>query len=157
MEVPVTKYFRLSPGAQVRLRYGFVIECTSFEKDINGNVTKIFCDYLPDTKSGTPGADAIKVKGNIHWLSCKYAVNAKVNLYDRLFKEAHPGENNNYLDDLNPNSLTEKEIKIEENLKTILPGDQYQFERHGYFIADDLSKPEDIILNRTTTLRDNWQ
>ena len=109
------------------------------------------------TKSGTPGADAIKVKGNIHWLSCKYAVNAKVNLYDRLFKEAHPGENNNYLDDLNPNSLTSKEIKIEENLKTISPGDQYQFERHGYFIADDLSKPEDIILNRTTTLRDNWQ
>ena len=157
MEVPVTKYFRLSPGAQVRLRYGFVIECTGFEKDVNGNVTKIFCDYLPDTKSGTPGADAIKVKGNIHWLSCKYAVNAKVNLYDRLFKEAHPGENNNYLDDLNPNSLTSKEIKIEENLKTISPGDQYQFERHGYFIADDLSKPEDIILNRTTTLRDNWQ
>jgi len=66
---------------------------------------------------GHPGADAIKVKGNIHWLSCKYAVNAKVNLYDRLFKEAHPGENNNYLDDLNPNSLTSKEIKIEENLK----------------------------------------
>jgi glutaminyl-tRNA synthetase len=157
MEVPVAKYFRLSPGAQVRLRYGFVIECTGFEKDVNGNITKIFCDYLPDTKSGTPGADAIKVKGNIHWLSCKYAVNAKVNLYDRLFKEAHPGENNNYLDDLNPNSLTSKEIKIEENLKTIIPGDQYQFERHGYFIADDLSKPEDIILNRTTTLRDNWQ
>ena len=120
MEVPVAKYFRLSPGAQVRLRYGFVIECTGFEKDVNGNVTKIFCDYLPDTKSGTPGADAIKVKGNIHWLSCKYAVNAKVNLYDRLFKEAHPGENNNYLDDLNPNSLTSKEIKIEENLKTII-------------------------------------
>ena len=157
MEVPVAKYFRLSPGAQVRLRYGFVIECTGFEKDVNSNITKIFCDYLPDTKSGTPGADTIKVKGNIHWLSCKYAVNAKVNLYDRLFKEAHPGENNNYLDDLNPNSLTTKEIKIEENLKTIIPGDQYQFERHGYFIADDLSKPEDIILNRTTTLRDNWQ
>ena len=157
MEVPVAKYFRLSPGAQVRLRYGFVIKCTGFEKGVNGNVTKIFCDYLPDTKSGTPGADAIKVKGNIHWLSCKYAVNAKVNLYDRLFKEAHPGENNNYLDDLNPNSLTSKEIKIEENLKKISPGDQYQFERHGYFIADDLSTPEDIILNRTTTLRDNWQ
>jgi glutaminyl-tRNA synthetase len=157
MEVPVAKYFRLSPGAQVRLRYGFVIECTGFEKDVNSNVTKIFCDYLPDTKSGTPGADAIKIKGNIHWLSCKYAVNAKVNLYDRLFKKAHPGETNNYLDDLNPNSLTTKEIKIEENLKTIIPGDQYQFERHGYFIADDLSKPEDIILNRTTTLRDNWQ
>ena len=157
MEVPVDKYFRLSPGAQVRLRYGFVIECTGFEKDIDGNITNIFCDYLPDTKSGTPGADAIKVKGNIHWLSCKYAVTATVNLYDRLFKEAHPGENNNYLDDLNPDSLTTREIKIEENLKTIVPGDQYQFERHGYFIADDLSKPDDIILNRTTTLRDNWQ
>jgi glutaminyl-tRNA synthetase len=157
MEVPVDKYFRLSPGAQVRLRYGFVIECTGFEKDIDGNITNIFCDYLPDTKSGTPGADAIKVKGNIHWLSCKYAVTATVNLYDRLFKEAHPGENNNYLDDLNPDSLTTREIKIEENLKTIVPGDQYQFERHGYFIADNLSKPDDIILNRTTTLRDNWQ
>ena len=157
MEVPVDKYFRLSPGAQVRLRYGFVIECTGFEKDIDGNITNIFCDYLTDTKSGTPGADAIKVKGNIHWLSCKYAVTATVNLYDRLFKEAHPGENNNYLDDLNPDSLTTREIKIEENLKTIVPGDQYQFERHGYFIADNLSKPDDIILNRTTTLRDNWQ
>ena len=157
MEIPVDKYFRLSPGAQVRLRYGFVIECTNFEKDIDGNITNIFCDYLPDTKSGTPGADAIKVKGNIHWLSCKYAVTATVNLYDRLFKEAHPGENNNYLDDLNPDSLTTREIKIEENLKTTVPGDQYQFERHGYFIADNLSKPDDIILNRTTTLRDNWQ
>jgi len=157
MEVPVDKYFRLSPGAQVRLRYGFVIECTGFEKDSDGKILKIFCDYLPDTKSGTPGADAIKVKGNIHWLSCKYALTAKVNLYDRLFKEAHPGENNNYLDDLNPDSLTIKEIKIEENLKDIKPGDQYQFERHGYFIADNLSVPQNIILNRTTTLRDNWQ
>ena len=134
-----------------------MIECTSFEKDLDGNIIKIFCDYLPDTKSGTPGADAIKVKGNIHWLSCKYALTAKVNLYDRLFKEAHPGEKNNYIDDLNPESLTIKEIKIEENLKDILPGDQYQFERHGYFIADKFSKSEEIILNRTTTLRDNWQ
>jgi len=157
MEEPVAKYFRLSPGAQVRLRYGYVIKCTDFEKDANGKIIKIFCDYLPDTKSGTPGADAIKVKGNIHWLSCKYAVTAKVNLYDRLFKEAHPGDNNNYIDDLNPNSLTTKEIKIEENLSKILPGDQYQFERHGYFIADNLSKPDDIIINRTTTLRDSWQ
>lgn len=157
MEEPVAKYFRLSPGAQVRLRYGYVIKCTDFEKDANGKIIKIFCDYLPDTKSGTPGADAIKVKGNIHWLSCKYAVTAKVNLYDRLFKETHPGDNNNYIDDLNPNSLTTKEIKIEENLSKILPGDQYQFERHGYFIADNLSKPDDIIINRTTTLRDSWQ
>jgi len=157
MEEPVAKYFRLSPGAQVRLRYGYVIKCTDFEKDANGKIIKIFCDYLPDTKSGTPGADAIKVKGNIHWLSCKYAVTAKVNLYDRLFKEAHPGDNNNYIDDLNPNSLTTKEIKIEENLSKILPGDQYQFERHGYFIADNLSKPDDIVINRTTTLRDSWQ
>ena len=157
MEEPVAKYFRLSPGAQVRLRYGYVIKCTDFEKDANGKIIKIFCDYLPDTKSGTPGADSIKVKGNIHWLSCKYAVTAKVNLYDRLFKETHPGDNNNYIDDLNPNSLTTKEIKIEENLSKILPGDQYQFERHGYFIADNLSKPDDIIINRTTTLRDSWQ
>ena len=158
MEKPSEKYFRLSPGNKVRLRYGYVVICTGFDKDSSGNVTSVFCDYLPDTKSGTPGSDLIKVKGNIHWLSIKYAIDATINLYDRLFKKEHPGTStNNYLDDLNENSMQKIVAKLEENCEIIKAGDQFQFERHGYFIADLNSKKYDIQINRTVTLRDNWQ
>ncbi|MDC0182663.1 glutamine--tRNA ligase/YqeY domain fusion protein [Nitrosomonadales bacterium] len=158
MEEPEKKFFRLFPGNQVRLRYGYVVTCIGCEKDKNGNIIKVLCDYIPDTKSGTPGADSIKVKGNIHWLSTKYALNAEVFLYDRLFISEQPGsKSNNYLDDINPNSIKVSKIKLEENLIDINPGDQYQFERHGYFICDQESKKSHIKINRTVTLRDTWK
>tara|TARA_B110000037_G_scaffold219587_1_gene285076 strand:+ start:368 stop:2128 length:1761 start_codon:yes stop_codon:yes gene_type:complete len=158
MEEPEKNYFRLSPGNQVRLRYGYVVTCIGCEKDKDGNIIKVFCEYLPDTKSGTPGSDLVKVKGNIHWVSTKYALNAEVSLYDRLFKSEHPGlKSENYLDDINPESIKKINIKLEENLTSIKPSDQYQFERHGYFICDQDSTSNNLKINRTVTLRDNWK
>jgi len=159
MEVPSKGYFRLFPDNTVRLRYGYVIKCTGFEKDADGNVTVVHCDYLPDTKSGTPGADSIKVKGNIHWVSASHAYAAEVRLYDRLFKEAHPGSGDrNYLDDINPNSLTVITAQLEPALKEAKPEDTFQFERHGYFVADKKDSVEGKpVFNRTVTLRDAWQ
>ena len=154
---PIEKYFRLYPGNQVRLRYGYVVTCTGFDEDDQGNVITVYCEYLPDTKSGTPGANSIKVKGNIHWLSIKHSIDAGLNEYDRLFMEEHPGtKTDNYLDDLNPNSLKTSQIKLEENCLSVSPGDQFQFERHGYFICDS-NQNSNITFNRTTTLRDTWQ
>jgi len=157
MAKPIEKYFRLYPGNQVRLRYGYIVTCTGFDKDDKGNVTTVYCDYLPDTKSGTPGANSIKVKGNIHWLSTAHSIDATVNQYDRLFKEEHPGsKTGNYLDDLNLDSLTTSQIRLEESCLSVTKGDQFQFERHGYFICDS-NQNSIITFNRTTTLRDNWQ
>ena len=154
---PIEKYFRLYPGNQVRLRYGYVVTCTGFDEDDQGNVITVYCDYLPDTKSGTPGANSIKVKGNIHWLSIKHSIDAGLNEYDRLFMEEHPGtKTDNYLDDLNPNSLKTSQIKLEESCLSVSSNDQFQFERHGYFICDS-NKNSIITFNRTTTLRDTWQ
>jgi glutaminyl-tRNA synthetase len=158
MEEPEKKYFRLFPGNQVRLRYGYVVTCTGCEKDKDGNIIKVLCEYLPDTKSGTPGSDSVKVKGNIHWVSTKYAIDAEVFLYDRLFKSEHPGvKSENYLDDINPESVKKIKIKLEESLVNIKPSDQYQFERHGYFICDPESTAENLKINRTVTLRDTWK
>ena len=167
MEEPIKGYFRLFPGNMVRLRYGYVVKCTSCEKDADGNVTVVHCEYLPDTKSGTPGADSVKVKGNIHWASAAHAYEAEVRLYDRLFKEAHPGarrpgdpENmeRDYLDDLNQDSLKVIHAQLEPSLKEAKPEDRFQFERHGYFVADKKdSVPGKPVFNRTVTLRDAWQ
>ena len=159
MEVPSKGFFRLVPDGLVRLRYGYVVKCTGFEKDTAGNVTVVHCEYLPDTKSGTPGADAIKVKGNIHWVSAAHAYEAEVRLYDRLFKEAHPGSGDrDYLDDINPSSVQTITAQLELSLKDAKPEDRFQFERHGYFVADRkdsvAGKP---VFNRTVTLRDAWQ
>ena len=163
MEVPSKGFFRLMPDGLVRLRYGYVVKCTGFEKDAAGNITVVHCDYLPDTKSGTPGADAIKVKGNIHWVSVAHAYEAEVRLYDRLFKEAHPGSgagagDTDYIKDLNPNSVKTITAQLEPSLKDAKPEDRFQFERHGYFVADRkdsvAGKP---VFNRTVTLRDAWQ
>lgn len=158
MEVPSKGYFRLFPDGLVRLRYGYVVKCTSFEKDADGNVTTVHCEYLPDTKSGTPGADSIKVKGNIHWVSAAHAYAAEVRLYDRLFKEAHPGSGDrDYLDDLNPNSVQTITAQLELALKDAKPEERFQFERHGYFVADSKdSQPGKPVFNRTVTLRDSW-
>jgi glutaminyl-tRNA synthetase len=159
MEVPSKGFFRLVPDGMVRLRYGYVVKCTDFEKDAAGNVTVVHCEYLPDTKSGTAGADAIKVKGNIHWVSTNHAYEAEIRMYDRLFKEAHPGEGDrDFLDDINPNSAYTITAQLELALKDAKPSDTFQFERHGYFVADRkdsiAGKP---VFNRTVTLRDAWQ
>ena len=162
-ENPPKGFFRLMPEGMVRLRYGYVVKCIGFEKDATGKVTIVICEYLPDTKSGTAGADAIKVKGNIHWVSAQHAYAAEVRLYDRLFKEAHPGSgagtsDTDYINDLNPNSVTTITAQLEPSLKDAKPEDRFQFERHGYFVADRkdsmAGKP---VFNRTVTLRDAWQ
>jgi len=159
MEEPSKGYFRLYPGNKVRLRYGYVVECTGCEKDTAGNVTVIHCQYLPDTKSGTPGSDAIKVKGNIHWVSAPHAYSAEIRLYDRLFKAAHPGAGDrNYLDDINPDSVKVITAQLEMSLRDAKPDECFQFERHGYFVADRKdSLPGKPVFNRTVTLRDAWQ
>jgi len=159
MEVPAPKYFRLFPGNMVRLRYGYVVKCTSFEKDADAQVTVVHCEYLPETKSGTDGANSVKVKGNIHWVSADHAYAAEVRLYDRLFKEAHPGSGDrDFLEDINPHSVTTITAQLEAALQTVKPSDTFQFERHGYFVADRkdsvAGKP---VFNRTVTLRDAWQ
>jgi glutaminyl-tRNA synthetase len=159
MEVPSKGFFRLVPDGLVRLRYGYVVRCTSCEKDADGNVAVVHCEYLPDTKSGTPGSDSVKVKGNIHWVSAQHAYECEVRLYDRLFKEAHPGEGDrDFLTDINPNSVTVITAQLEPSLKDAKPEDSFQFERHGYFVADKkdsvAGKP---VFNRTVTLKDAWQ
>lgn len=159
MEEPVKGYFRLFPGNMVRLRYGYVVECTSCEKDADGNVTVVHCNYLPDTKSGTDGANSVKVKGNIHWVSANHAYAAEIRLYDRLFKEAYPGEGDkDFLEDINPDSVQTITAQLEASLQDAKPEDIFQFERHGYFVADRkdsvAGKP---VFNRTVTLRDAWQ
>lgn len=159
MEEPIKKYFRLFPGNMVRLRYGYVVECTGFEKDADGKVSVVHCNYLPDTKSGTDGANNVKVKGNIHWVSADHAYEAQVRLYDRLFKTAHPGAGErDFLEDLNPDSVSTITAQLEVNLQRVNPGDAFQFERHGYFVADIVDSVEGKpVFNRAVTLRDAWQ
>jgi glutaminyl-tRNA synthetase len=156
-ENPPKGYYRLFPGNKVRLRYGYVVECTGCDKDADGIVTAVHCTYLPDTKSGTPGADSVKVKGNIHWVSAIHAYQAEVRLYDRLFASPHPGRDHDYLQDLNPNSKSMITAQLEPALKEAKPEDRFQFERHGYFVADitdsAAGKP---VFNRTVTLKDSW-
>ena len=159
MEVPVEKYFRLFPGNMVRLRYGYVIECTGCEKDVDGNVTVVHCNYLPDTKSGTDGSNSVKVKGNIHWISANHAYEADIRMYDRLFKTQYPGSSGrDFLDDINQDSIHTITAQLEASLQDVSAGDTFQFERHGYFVADRVDsvkgKP---VFNRTVTLRDAWQ
>ena len=159
MEEPSKGYFRLFPGNMVRLRYGYVVKCTGFEIDAVSNATVVHCEYLPDTKSGTDGADSVKVKGNIHWVSAAHSYAAEVRLYDRLFKEAHPGAGDrNYIDDLNPDSVKTVTAQLELALKNAQPEERFQFERHGYFVADGKdSKAGAPVFNRTVTLRDSWK
>jgi len=156
MEVPSKGYFRLYPGNPVRLKYGFVVRCTGYSKDEKtGLVSEVHCDYLPETKSGTPGAEAVKVKGTIHWLSAAHAFEAEVRLYDRLFKEPNPGKRTgNYLDDLNPGAKKLVRAFLESSLRQAEASSGFQFERHGYFVVDRLDGG--FAFNRTVTLRDSW-
>ena len=158
MENPSKGYFRLSPGAEVRLRYAYIVKCTAIIKNAQGQIEAIHCTYDPDTKSGTPGADARKVKGNIHWLSSKYARSTEVRLYDRLFTQPHPdaGEQD-FKTYLNPNSKRIVTAYLEPSLFEAQPEQVFQFERHGYFVADRVdTSPGKPVFNRAVTLRDAW-
>ncbi len=165
MEEPPKKYFRLFPGNKVRLRYGYVVECTGCEKDADGNVTVVHCNYIPDTKSGTPGSGTVKVKGNLHWVSVQHAYEAEVRMYDRLFKAPHPGSGKNedgsdrdFLDDINPDSIQTITAQLEAGLQDVAAGETFQFERHGYFVADRVeSEKGKPVFNCVVTLRDNWR
>jgi glutaminyl-tRNA synthetase len=158
MEAPSKGYFRLFPGNTVRLRYGFVVKCTGCDKDAAGVVMAVHCEYMADSKSGTPGADSYKVKGNIHWVSARHACAAEVRLYDRLFTVESPGEGGvDFIADLNPNSKVVVTAQLEATLKDAAAEDRFQFERHGYFVADRRdSKPGKPVFNRAVTLKDSW-
>ncbi|HET7062199.1 MAG TPA: glutamine--tRNA ligase/YqeY domain fusion protein [Nitrosospira sp.] len=158
METPSKGYFRLSPGREVRLRYAYIIQCTDMVKNSNGEIVEIRCTYDPDTKSGTPGADKRKVKGNIQWLSAACARPAEVRLYDRLFTDAYPGAGGtDYLSFLNPDSRKTITALVEPSLGSVQPEERFQFERHGYFVADRRDTvPGNLIFNRAVTLRDSW-
>jgi glutaminyl-tRNA synthetase len=156
-EAPPKGYFRLFAGNPVRLRYGFVVTCTGCDKAPDGTITAVHCDYLPDTKSGTPGADSVKVKGNIHWVSAAHSYAAEVRLYDRLFAVAQPGGSGDFLADLNPASVHTITGQLEPLLRDTQPEACVQFERHGYFVADRYdSQPGKPVFNRTVTLKDSW-
>ncbi len=157
-EHPPKGYFRLYPGNEVRLRYAFVVKCERLEKDAAGNILAVHCSYDPDTKSGTPGADKKKVKGNIHWVSARHAFSSGVRLYDRLFRVPQPGAGQrDFLLDLNPDSKRIATARLEPALREAQPEQRFQFERHGYFVADlKDSRPGKPVFNRTVTLRDSW-
>ena len=160
MEDPPKKFFRLGPGREVRLRYGFFITCTDVIKDEQGNITELRCTYDPETRGGQ-APDGRKVRGTIHWVSAKHAVNAEVRLYDHLFQTQDPSnveEGQSYLENLNPNSLEVlTQCKLEPSLKDALPGERFQFERLGYFCVDAKESATDqLVFNRSVTLRDTW-
>jgi len=156
-EDPPKKYFRLFPGNTVRLKYGYVVTCTGYVKDEQGNVTEVHAEYLPDTKSGTPGADSVKVKGNITWVSAAHAIPAEIRLYDRLFSDPHPDAGDkDYLDHINPDSIQIVTGWLEPGTQAD-PDTRWQFERLGYFVADrEVSSRDKPVINRTATLKDTW-
>ena len=169
MEVPSKGFFRLTPpradaagvmqpGSKARLKYGVVVECTGFEKDAHGAVTAVLATIVPDTKSGTPGSDAVKVKGVITWVSVTTGAAVQVRLYDRLFSEAQPESGGrDFLTVLNPNSKKNVTAYAEPSLLQASAEAHFQFERHGYFVADRVEHAAgNLVFNRTATLKDVW-
>ena len=157
-ETPPKGFFRLFPGNKVRLKYGYVIECTGAKKDAKGQVTEVLAQLIPDTKSGTPGSDSVKVKGVITWVSHADAASAEVRLYDRLFTEANPDAGGkDFLASLNPDSLKVITAYVEPSLLSSKPDAKFQFERHGYFVADRTDHASGkLVFNRCTGLKDTW-
>jgi len=155
-EDPPKKFFRLSVGKSVRLRYGFVINCTSIEKDKNGNITTIYCDYIPGTLNGV-NPEGQKIKGIVHWVSASENVKLQVNLIDRLFNIAEPNREDDFLNALNPRSLIEMKNAIGETNLIKFVSQTVQFERLGYFTVENETIGSDrLVYNRTITLRDSW-
>lgn len=156
MEVPVKKWFRLAPGATVRLKSAYIIKCNSFRKDADGNVSEVHASYIPESRSGHDGT-GLKVKGTIHWVDANNADKAEVRLYDRLFTIEDPGSEENYLNFVNPDSLKIETAFIEKGLGGAQPGTHYQFIRHGYFSVDKDSADTAMVFNRTATLKDSFK
>jgi glutaminyl-tRNA synthetase len=159
MESPPKKFYRLAPGREVRLRYAYFITCTDVTKDANGNITELHCTYDPATRGGD-APDGRKVKSTLHWLSAPHAIKAEVRLYDNLFKNENPDDAPEDLDfksNLNPDSLQIlTDCRVEPSLAVPEPLSRYQFERLGYFCTDPDSSRDNLIFNRTVTLRDTW-
>ncbi len=158
MEDPPRKFFRLAPDREVRLRYAYIIKCVSVDKDENGVIKTIHCTYDPETKSGT-GTVQRKVKGTIHWVSAKHALNAEMRLYDRLFMTEDPNkteEGKDFTSNINPESLEIVSGKIEPFVRDAKAEDKFQFERTGYFCVDSDSNDEKLVFNRTVPLRNRW-
>ena len=161
MENPPKKFFRMSPGNEVRLKSAYIVKCTGCKKDAEGNIEEIYCEYDPDTRSGLPGSMR-KVKGTLHWVSADHCVEAEVRLYDRLFSVENASEvkDRDFHELLNPDSLkVVTNAKIEPFLaENAEPGRNFQFQRIGYFTADKKdSRPDKLVFNRTITLKDSWQ
>ena len=157
-EVPPPKFYRLSPGKEVRLRYGYFITCDEVIKNENGEVVELRCSYDPATRGGD-APDGRKVKATLHWVSAQHALDAEVRLYDHLFLKPDPDdvqEGQDYRSNLNPNSMLVQSGKIEPSVRNAEPGTTYQFERLGYFCVDKDSNSSHLVFNRTVTLRDSW-
>jgi glutaminyl-tRNA synthetase len=157
-EVPPPKFYRLSPGKEARLRYGYIIKCENVVKDADGNIVELHCTYDPETRSGGANSNR-KVKATIHWVSAAHAVDAEVRNYDTLFTKENSDEveeGQDFTANLNPNSLEVIASKVEPGLKDAVPCTRYQFERMGYFCVDPDSAPGKLVFNRTIGLRDAW-
>ncbi|MBT3177070.1 MAG: glutamine--tRNA ligase/YqeY domain fusion protein [Desulfobacula sp.] len=158
MEDPPKKFFRLGPGREVRLRYAYLVTCTKVIKDSAGIIKELICTYDPDSRGGN-APDGRKVKGTIHWVNANDCIDAKVRLYDRLFKDENPEQGKqDFIENLNPDSLTELEsCKLEKGLINAVPGNVYQFERLGYFCLDSKEdRKNNSVFNRAVSLRDTW-
>ena len=154
MEVPPKKYYRLSPGQEVRLRYSYLIRCEEVVKDENGEIVELRCTYDPQSGGGS-SSDGRRVKGVIHWVSARHAVEAEVRLFETLFLVEDPNDDN-FMDYLNPTSLVKTTGYLEPSLAEAPVGKTFQFERVGYFCPDTDSTPEKLVFNRTVTLKDSW-
>ena len=158
MMEPIKGFFRLFVGNKVRLRHGFVIECTGFDTNDAGEVIAVHANYFPDSKSGTEGSNNYKVKGNIHWLSDASAIPCEIRVYDRLFNDPHPDAGGkDFLAALNPDSKHTSQGFVESGLANTAPETHFQFERHGYFVTDQKdSQPGALVFNRIVSLKDGW-
>jgi glutaminyl-tRNA synthetase len=157
MEDAPRKFFRLKPGGEVRLRFGYIIRCDEVIKNASGEVVELHCTYDAETRSGTGSSSDRKVKGTIHWVSCQHALNAAVRLYDRLFTEANPNAVSDFHDALNPDSVVTVDARLEPALADLAAGQAVQFERLGYFCADEKEDTATArVFNRIVTLRDSW-
>ena len=156
MEEPPRKFFRLAPGREVRLRYGYFITCNDVIRDEGGEVIELRCTYDPETRGGQ-APDGRRVRGTIHWVSAQHAANAEVRLYEHLFTSERPDDDDDFMTTLNPSSLeVVRDAKVEPALADAGPGERFQFERLGYFAVDPDSKPSALVFNRTVSLRDTW-
>jgi len=157
MEDAPKKYFRMTPGQEVRLKSGYIVKCTGCKKDAEGIIEEIYCEYDPQTKSGMPESNR-KVKGTLHWVSAGHCLNAEVRIYDRLFSIENPSaDERDFRELINQNSLKVlTNCKVESSLKNVKPMEHYQFQRIGYFNVDLDSTPENLVFNRTVSLKDSW-